>query len=253
MKNRVVALMMICALLCHFAAHAQRIAYYIPNPVQMPALKGKSDGNVMAGISMAGENAGYNLMTMYSPVKSVAIMLNHNGRHTRHNWIGTNFSTTEIGAGVYQGKNGNCSSVMLGYGRQKVVSVYDNDFSQISSLWMNRYFLQGAYSYTGKKGMIGVGLRLVLLEYYKGLINKEIDPFFLNHIKKIEGKSPIVYHELAIQTGIVRYDPVHVYFHINTFIPKLEDLKLFQGSVGLSLAYHFGRRKNQNTDSSSTL
>lgn len=235
-------------LACHVRAAAQEITYYIPNPVQIPALYGKGDGNILAGLSMAASNPGYTIMGIYSPKKHWMAMINHNGRKVNNFKNGTNFSITEIGAGGYYMENNRCASGMLGYGQEKVSSVYDNNLSRTSTLWLQRYFLQGAYAWTGNRIMAGVGMRLILLNYQKGLISNDIGYDYLVALNKIERKSPVMYHELAFQIGIVRYAPFLMTLHINAFFPELDDLQIQQSSVGLCLGYHIGRTKADGTN-----
>lgn len=229
---------------------AQNITYYVPNPVQVPSLSQGRQGNVLAGFSWANGYTGYNLMGMYSPRKNLLLMLNHNGRSSREfqkiNLYSTNFSLTEIGVGAYHVDRYNIASAMIGYGQEKLFSSYKNKFAQTSTLHLQRYFMQGAYSYTNSVSTIGVALRILLLKYTRGQISSDLEAEYLSELKKIQKESPIFVPELAFQVGIIRYHPVVVNMYLTTHFPSVNKLKIQESSFGMSVGYQFGKKRSKD-------
>ena len=228
---------------------AQNITYYVPNPVQVPSLSEGKQGNVLAGFSWSNGYTGYNLMGMYSPRKNLLLILNHNGRSGRVfqkiKQYATNFHLTEIGVGAYHVDRDYISSAMAGYGQEKLFSSYNNKLAQTSTLHLQRYFLQGAYSYVNSVSTIGVGIRFLLIRYTQGLISSDLEQEYLRELKKIEQKSPVFVPELAFHVGIVRYHPIVISMHLTTHLPSVNKLKIQESSFGMSIGYQFGRKKTQ--------
>lgn len=240
---------LLCLLLLqHSVVKAQKpISYYIPNPVQIPALSGEGEGSVRGGWSWAGAFNGYNLMGIYSPMRHVAVIVNHNGRNMKDikagEVPGTNFSLTEAGAGMYYNIKRHSFSCLAGYGREKLFSNYKSSFSETSTVWLRRYFLQASYAVTGPKTVIGIGLRMIHMKHDKALISLDIDTEYLRSLETIEGKTPFLFPEWDFQVSIVRYYPVSVSMHIATAFPNWSELKLEPTSVGMCIGYGFGSKK----------
>lgn len=247
MKQGIVFLLRLL-LLQYSVLQAQKpISYYVPNPIQIPALSGKGEGSVRGGWSWAEGFIGYNLMGIYSPMRNVAVLVNHNGRQMKDvkagEVTGTNFSLTEVGAGTYYNIQRKSISCLAGYSLEKLFSTYQKDLSKTSTVWLRRYFLQMSYAYTGPKSMIGFGVSMIHLKHYKALISRDIDSEYLNALKTIERKTPFFFPEWDFQVGIVRYYPVSVSMHVVSAFPNWSGLKLQPTSVGMCIGYDFGRKK----------
>lgn len=180
--------------------------YYAPNTLQTPFLQERHDTQVNLGLISGDEFNGWEIQSVYSPVKYGAVMFNHfNVKHGHSTEVPDEDwgegHLTEFALGAYYPANRVISlSFFGGWGAGRVLNIYDLDAR--SDLRFQRWFLQPGFSAQGKWARFGMSCRLNRLQYIKGDIRFDIGEHHLNIIENIERESPFFIPEIGFSIGL---------------------------------------------------
>jgi hypothetical protein len=168
-------------------------AYYVPNQLNMPHLKKQHDAVIEASTQTGlGTHDGYEFRGTYSPLPHLAVMTNIFKVHRTPSTNNTDHMSLYEGAvGYYQPLGTTTLSLFAGYGGGKVLSKYYYDgtynynvftgssggfdsYTALSSLSMNRLFIQPAITVQEKDLEVGMAWRINRLDFPNGDIDAKL-------------------------------------------------------------------------------
>ncbi|HAD13617.1 MAG TPA: hypothetical protein DCF33_14420, partial [Saprospirales bacterium] len=116
----------------------------------------------------------------------------------------------------------------------------DYGIQRIAKINHNRWFVQPSFTFKNDWFRIGMGMRLILINFPSGNIDYRIEPEDIAVIQGLENDSPFIFPEFGGNMGI-RINPVTISAHL-VVLPAPRALEYnFDGSnfgVGLSLDLH---------------
>jgi hypothetical protein len=218
-----------------FRSPAQSIYNYSSNVANLPSLKKTKDGSIGIGVSWGTGFNAVDIQAAYSPYRNVAVMLNHFNAIDRDvknkKDIGSSFTLTEIGAGVYKPLPHGAASCITGFGMGKLRSYYG--LSNKASFTIQRFFFQPSIHYIGDYFVSAVGIRLTRVRHSKGDIDYAIESYYLGTIRAIEEATPLFLPELCFQAGL-HIRPVFLLMHLTTIFPDVGFYRFSQANIGMS-------------------
>lgn len=195
--------------------------FYTPNTMQIPMLTAKGQGTVSAGFAKDKNDTGWEVQSIYSPVKHLGLMLNHYALRYDGTTI-TDFSSSFYRA-AYDGHTRFTEGALGGYfqtGSQKeyLLSLFSgfgqgytkNTYSlpdipstetYVSEWDYRRFFIQPALGLQYRRLQIGTGLRFAWINYFNGNINSRVGVQETERIALLEHASPLFLTEMTWTIG----------------------------------------------------
>jgi len=219
--------------------------HYSPNFIQTPYLEKKGDGVVTAAVSGSPGSLNGDFHASYSPVKYGTVMLNYLRTSTSFDnanvFGGTTYHQTTKGY-LVEGALGGYLPVFFGTGALYVgwgQGQMRNDFGigRIADLRLQRFFVQPTFTFKNDWFRLGMGLRLVRLNFPSGDIDYRIEPSDIEKIQRLENESPFWFPELGGNLG-VHFRPVTISANLVIVGARPASEYGFDGSnigVGISL------------------
>lgn len=230
--------------------------HYSPNFLQTPYHEQKGEAVVSASVTGGPTSLGGDFSASWSPVKNGTVMLNY--YHTRSQFQDPNiFGGTsyiersrgylmEAAAGGYFPLFFGTGAVYAGGGFGRTRNDYG--IERIADIRLNRFFVQPTFTFRNNWFRLGMGLRMVMVNFPKGNIDYRIEPDDIAVIQKLEQESPFIFPELGGNIG-VHFKPVTVMAQL-VLLPTQHSVDYgFDASnfgIGLSLDLHeLGRNKKK--------
>lgn len=213
--------------------------FYAPNTLHTPFLQEQHDTQAKLGLISGDEFSGYELHAAYSPLKHVAVMVNHfqvsSGTQEIDSDDRGKGHLTEVALGGYYPVGKYASfSLFAGWGSGQVSNTYDLDVS--ANLNFQRRFIQPAIAIQGKWARFGAALRFNQLKYVKGEVDVEIGEPDLTIIRNIERASPLFVPEAGLSCGF-GYRPFWADFNLNFCnIRNRDNYNFAYSTIGLSIS-----------------
>jgi hypothetical protein len=236
--------------------------HYSPNFIQTPYLEKKGEAMVSASVSGDPTSVGGDFHASWSPVKNGTVMLNHYRNRSRFqdpNFFGgttyleeaKTFLVEAAAGGYFPLSFGTCAIYAGGgIGRSR----NDYGIERIAKINMNRWFLQPTFTFKNDWFRIGMGMRLILINFPAGNIDYRIEPEDIAVIQGLENDGPFVFPEFGGNIGI-HFKPVTISAHL-VILPSPRALEYnFDGSnfgLGLSVDLHKLGKKQKVSEGKAT-
>ncbi len=236
--------------------------------MQIPMLTAKGDATITAGVSKDGNNTGWEVLGIYSPLPHVGLMLQHFNLHYKGDSY-NDFSPftfpldfngqtrlTEAALGGYYQVGPHKEyllSLFSGFGQGKTQNEYMPTLDMQSpevykSEWRyRRYFIQPALGLTSRRLQVGTGLRFVWINYFDGDINSRVGLRETERILLMESASPIFLTEMAWSIGW-RWRPMVISLNSTAVVRgknELRDLQLASNYVSLTVGLNLHELKKK--------
>ncbi|MDO8366125.1 MAG: hypothetical protein Q7T20_04945 [Saprospiraceae bacterium] len=219
--------------------------HYSPNFVQTPYGVKKGSGQVNASVGGSPVALNGDFHASYSPIKHGTVMLNY--FRTRSSFEDTNFFTgptythtskgylLEAAAGGYMPIAFGTGAMYVGWGQGKMRNDYG--IERIADLRLQRFFVQPTFTFKNDWFRLGMGLRLVRLNFPSGSIDYRIEPADIEIIQRLERESPFWFPEFGGNIG-VHFKPFTISASLVIVGTKPAFLYGFDGSnIGLGISY----------------
>lgn len=227
--------------------------HYSPNTLNIPHANERGQGSITALVGGDPNTLSGELKLSYSPVKNATLMLNYFG--TRSNFTDYNFFTNqfldkkirgqfvEVGGGGYVPSFFGTAALYAGGG----MGYMNNDYgyAKYSKLRLNRLFIQPTFSFKNDWLRLGMGVRVVCLNFPTGDVDYAIEETYLEQIRKLESDGPFWLAEFGGNIGI--------YFHgisltANAMLapaPYVYEYGFDPFNVNIGLSYEFSALKKK--------
>jgi len=191
--------------------------HYSPNFIQTPYLDKKGDVMLTAAVSGSPFSLNGDFHASYSPVKYGTLMLNYFRTSTSFEdanvFGGTIYNQTTKGylvegaLGGYLPVSFGTGALYVGWGQGQM----RNDFGigRIADLRLQRFFVQPTFTFKNDWFRLGMGLRVVRLNFPSGSIDYRIEPGDIEKIQRLEKESPFWFPEMGGNIG-VHFKPVTI-------------------------------------------
>ena len=208
--------------------------YYAPNTVPTPYLEKQHSANLKAGLINGSGQSGYEIQTVYSPVKHLLVSGNYftvkvDPKDSEFSSVSSNGNgrVLEAGLGGYLPVKNQCLSLSLTYANGRAINNYIDGGR--SDLRFERYGIAPAYAFQNRIFRFGMGLRISRLSYYSGEIIKLGMENELAVLNRLDRKDHFWLPESSLTMG-VRVEPFLMSLHWNSLL------------YGETERYHFARR-----------
>ncbi|TNE68388.1 MAG: hypothetical protein EP344_01400 [Bacteroidetes bacterium] len=245
--------------------------FYTPNTMQLPVLQESGQGSIRGGLSIDGDNTGWEGQAIYSPVRHLGIMASHFGvRYSGTNYnaffspfpVNEEFSytgsshLTEGGLGGYYGvgpEKEYLLSLFTGFGQGATQNRYTtHPEPQIEEVYNSewryqRWFIQPAMTMQYKRLQVGTGLRFAWVSYFDGDINSRVGFQETERIELLETGSPLFLTEMAWSIGW-RIRPLVLSLNSTAVVRgknSLRDLNLASNYVSLTVGLNLHELKRK--------
>lgn len=218
--------------------------HYSPNFIQTPYLEKKGNAEIKAAISGSPVSINGDFHASYSPIKRGAVMLNYYRTHSSFedsNFLG---GTTYVQASdgyLLEGAIGTYFPVSFGSGALYIGGGQGrmrNDFgiNRIADLRLQRFFVQPTFTFKNDWFRLGMGVRLVMLNFPTGKVDYRIEPEDIQVIQRLERESPFIFPEIGGNLGI-HLKPITISANMVLVLTKPDSDLGFDGSnVGIGLS-----------------
>ncbi len=192
--------------------------HYTPNLVHTPFLQKKGDLTVSAAVGGGPVTLNGDFHASYSPVKYGVVVLNY--FHTRTKFEepsllvnSPSFSQSTKGyilegaLGVYKHHGYGTGALYVGWGQGQMRNNFG--IGRIAELQLRRFFIQPTFTFQYEWFRLGMGLRIVRLNYPSGQVDYRIDPPDIEVIQKLEQATPLWFPEWGSNIG-VHFAPVTI-------------------------------------------
>ena len=238
--------------------------FYIPAEINPPVVSQKNEVAVSSaiGLRQSGLGNSFAVQAAYSPINHIALWANylHVGSSNTTKIGGLSnpyyFRSAEMAVGYYFKKSLGFAALRdkehmksrhhhyliadayAGYGLSDVFKSYPNAEARFDA---QRYFLQGGVHYSGARRVeLSYSLRLVLLDFTKGLVSGKISDPTINEIMQVE-QNPFTFFQSSVRFAFGG-KTVKYYFSRNWMSPPFKD-KTFDY---VSASFHIGLILNVN-------
>ncbi len=173
---------------------------------------------VTAAVSGSPTSINGDFHVSYSPVKHGSVMLNYyrsrsSFEDNNNFFVVPSYPQTAKGQliegalGTYTQIGFFTGSLYAGWGLGQMRNDYG--IERIADLRMNRFFVQPTFSFKNNWLRLGMGLKLVRLNFTSGEIDYRIEPEDIQVIQRLENEPPFWFPELGGNVGI-HFKPVTV-------------------------------------------
>ncbi len=234
--------------------------HYSPNFVHTPYIEKKGDGVVTAAASGSPVSINGDFHASYSPIKHGTVMVNY--FRARSSFEDVNFFSgptyvqsakgylVEAAAGGYMPFSFGTGALYVGWGQGQMRNDYG--LSRIAELGLQRFFIQPTFTFKNDWFRIGMGMRLVRLNFPTGNIDYRIDPSDIQIIQRLDNESPFWFPELGGNLGF-HFKPVTLFASLVIVASERATDFGFDGSnIGVGISFElqemFKKRKAKNDE-----
>ena len=224
--------------------------HYSPNTLHIPYASEQGQGAVTALLGGDPNTLSGEVKLAYSPIKHGTVMLNYFGVRSdfrEYNFFTNQFSSNqirgqflEIGGGGYIPSFFGTAALYAGGGMGYMNNEYG--LARYSKLRLNRLFMQPTFTFKNDWLRLGMGVRVVCLNFPSGDVDYAIDQINIDQILRLEKEGPFWLAEFGGNIGF--------YFHGITFTanallapaPYVYDYGFDPFNVNIGLSYEFSVR-----------
>jgi len=218
--------------------------HYSPNFIQTPYLEKKGNAEIKAAVSGSPISINGDFHASYSPIKHGVVMLNFYRTHSRFEdsnfFSGTTYNKASDGylvegaVGTYFPFSFGSGALYVGSGQGRMRNDYG--IGRISDLRTQRFFIQPTFTFKNDWFRIGMGMRLVMLNFPSGKVDYRIEPEDIQIIQRLERESPFIFPEIGGNIGI-HLKPITISANMVLVLTKPDSDYGFDGSnVGIGLS-----------------
>lgn len=221
--------------------------HYSPNFVQTPWIGQKGDATATAAISGGPRSLNGDFQVAYSPIKHGAVFANYYRAHSSYqetSFFGssnyrhvTKSSLIEAGIGAYRPLFFGTGAVYAGIGGGRVHNDYG--INRLADLRMNRMFVQPTFTFKNKWFRLGMGAKIVRVNYTRGNIDYRIEPADIEVIERLEQEAPLWFPEIGGNIGF-HFKPITIQAGIVLVLSNQAYEYGIDGSnAGIGITYEF--------------
>lgn len=221
--------------------------HYSPNYLQTPYISQKNEGLATAAIGGGPTTLNIDFQAAYSPIQHGTVFVNYHRTRAafeRYSFLSTTSyqqkakgHLLEAGIGAYRSLFWGTGAIYAGFGGGEMHNDYG--IQRYADLQMNRFFIQPTITFKNDWFRLGMGIKIVRLNYTRGNIDYRIEPSDIDVIERLEGKSPLWFPEIGGNIGF-HFRPVTFYASLVMVLSSQSyEYGLDGANLGVGLTYEF--------------